>query len=104
MCGNELDAWRNIVKVKENFLGSFRSQSYEDIISCMIDSFHRQGVKMSLKIHFLDSHVKFFPSDLGKFSDQHGERFHQTIKNVEDRYRGRCDERMLADFCWLMKI
>ena len=71
LCGNELDAWRNIVKVKENFLGSFRSQSYEDIISCMIDSFHRQGVKMSLKIHFLDSHVKFFPSDLGKFSDQH---------------------------------
>ena len=60
LCGNELDAWRNIVKVKENFLGSFRSQPYEDIISCIIDSFDRQGVKISLKIHFLDSHVKFY--------------------------------------------
>ena len=59
---------------------------------------------MSLKILFFDSHVKFFPSDCGKFIDQHGERFHQTIKNVEDRYRGRCDERMLADFVGLWKF
>jgi len=34
---------------------------------------------MSLKIHFLHSHLDFFPSNLGDFSDEHGERFHQDI-------------------------
>jgi hypothetical protein len=34
------------------------------------------GCNMNLKIHFLESHVDFFPEKLGKVSDEHGERFH----------------------------
>lgn len=34
---------------------------------------------MSLKIHFLDSRVDFFPENLGAVSDEHGERFHVVI-------------------------
>ena len=60
------------------------------------------GVKMSLKIHFLKCHLDFFPEDLGKISDEHGERFHQTIQTIEKRYQGRADERMMADFVWLL--
>jgi len=29
---------------------------------------------MSLKIHFLHSHLDFFPENLGAMSDKHGER------------------------------
>ncbi|GBP90238.1 hypothetical protein EVAR_100685_1 [Eumeta japonica] len=33
---------------------------------------------MSLKIHFLHSHLDFFPQNLGAVSDEHGERFIRT--------------------------
>jgi hypothetical protein len=32
---------------------------------------------MSLKIHFLESHLHFFPENRGKVSDEHGKRFHR---------------------------
>jgi hypothetical protein len=34
---------------------------------------------MSLKIHFLESHLDFFPENIGRVGDEHGERFHQDI-------------------------
>ena len=34
---------------------------------------------MSVKIHFLESHLDFFPENLCEVSDEHGERFHQDI-------------------------
>jgi len=44
---------------------------------------------MSLKIHFLESHVHFFPENLRKVSDEHGERFHQDIMAIEKWYQGK---------------
>ena len=38
---------------------------------------------MSLKNHFLDSHLDFFPENIGAVSDEHGERFHQDIMHIE---------------------
>lgn len=38
------------------------------------------GVNMSLKIHFLLSHLNFFPENLGSMSDEQGERFHQDLR------------------------
>ena len=52
---------------------------------------------MSLKIHFLHSHLHFFPKNLGAVSDEHGERFHQEISIMERRYQGKWNPRMLAD-------
>lgn len=60
------------------------------------------GVNMSLKIHFLDSHLDFFPDNLGDVSDEHGERFHQEMKSIERRYQGHWDERMMADYIWFL--
>jgi hypothetical protein len=58
---------------------------------------------MSLKVHFLDSHLDFFPENLGAVSDQHGERFHQDISNMEKRYQGKWSLSMLPDYCWTLK-
>ncbi|UYV73516.1 hypothetical protein LAZ67_10003903 [Cordylochernes scorpioides] len=46
------------------------------------------GCNMSLKIHFLHSHLDFFPDNLGAVSDEHGERFHQAISSMEKLYQG----------------
>jgi hypothetical protein len=86
------------------FSGKHRSDDYEAIIEEMLIAFKAMGVNMSLKIHFLRSRLDFFPPDLGKVTDEHGERFHETISTIEKRFMGRADERMMGDFCWLIEI
>ena len=44
--------------------------------------------QMSLKIHFLHSHLDFFPKNLDAVSEEQGKRFHQDIKAMEVRYQG----------------
>ena len=61
------------------------------------------GYRMQLKIHFLHSHLKFFPQNLAVVSDEHGERFHQDIMKTEANYRGKWSPSMMADFCWMFK-
>jgi hypothetical protein len=46
----------------------------------------------SQKIHFLHSHLNFFPPNLVAVSDEHGERFHQDISTMEKRYAGKCSQ------------
>ena len=40
------------------------------------------GISMvwSVKVHFLHDHLGYFPENLGTFSEERGERFHQDIK------------------------
>ncbi|GBM61614.1 hypothetical protein AVEN_269524-1 [Araneus ventricosus] len=61
------------------------------------------GCNMSLKIHFLHSHLEFFPENLGSVSDEHGERFHQDISNMGASYKGKWNPKMLADYCWTVR-
>jgi len=58
---------------------------------------------MSLKIQFLYSHLDFFPENLGKVSDELGERFLQDILAMQKRYQGKWTSSMLADYCWTLK-
>ena len=37
---------------------------------------------------------------MGDVSEQHGERFHQDIKFMEDRYQGKWDAAMMGDYVW----
>ena len=57
---------------------------------------------MSVKIHFLSSHLDFFPENCGSMSDEQGERFHQDIAAMESRYKGKWSPSMLADYCWTL--
>jgi hypothetical protein len=41
----------------------------------------------------------FLPENMGAFSDEHGERFHQDASQMEKRYSGKWSPNMLADFC-----
>ncbi|EFN78917.1 hypothetical protein EAI_12044, partial [Harpegnathos saltator] len=57
---------------------------------------------MSLKLHYLHSHLDFFPDNLGDVSEEQDERFHQDIKEMERRYQERWNATMLADYCWCL--
>ena len=57
------------------------------------------GCRMSLKIHFLHTHLDFFPENLGAVSDEQGQLFHQDITTMEQQYQGRWDPAMMGDYC-----
>ena len=98
----ELDAWNAFKWICENFLGNHKSPAYADGVQRLLDAYHKLGCRMSLKIHFLHSHLDFFPPNLGAVSDEQGERFHQDIQLMEKRYQGFWSESMLADYCWML--
>ena len=82
----EKSAWKPFKSVVKNFLGNRKAPNYREIVGELLQSYQDMGCNMSLKIHFLDSHLDFFPDNLGAVSDEHGERFHQDISALEKRY------------------
>ena len=52
-----------------------------------MDSYERLGCNMSLKMHFIFSHLDLFPLNCGDVSDENGERFEQDISVMEQRYK-----------------
>ena len=54
-------------------------------------------------MHYLFSHIDWFPENLGSVSDGQGERLHQDMKVMETRYQGRWDAVMMADYSWTLK-
>lgn len=99
----EKKAWNSFVAVVQNFLGNKKAENYEDIVAAMLTNYCKLGCNMSIKVHFLHSHLDAFPENLGAVSDEQGERFHQDIKVMEERYQGRWDTHMMADYCWGIK-
>jgi hypothetical protein len=69
------------------------------IFANMLEKFKVLGCLMSLKIHFLNSHLDF-PENLGVVSEEHGERCHQDVKEMERRQQGRWNFKMTGDYCW----
>jgi len=65
----------------------------------MLINFKNLGCLMNLKVHFLHSHLDYFPKNLGDLSEEQGERSHQDMKEIERRYQGYWDENMLSDYC-----
>ena len=59
---------------------------------------------MTFKLHLLNSHLDYFPENLGAESEEQVERFHQDIKEMERRYQGRWDTNMMGDYCWMLHM
>ena len=74
--------------VVHNFLGHHKLENHVQLIEDLMTNFAAMDCKMSLKLHVLASHLDKFKSNLGAYSEEHGERFHQDIKNFEHRFQG----------------
>lgn len=88
------------MSVVENFLGNKKASNYKDLVQNMLTAFRELGCNMSIKVHYLQNHLDRFPENLGDLSEEQGERFHQDIKTMEERYQGKWDTHMMADYCW----
>ena len=60
------------------------------------------GCQLSLKMHFLHSHLEFFPENVSVVSDEQGKRFQQDIQAMEERYKGVWNEGMMGNYSWML--
>jgi len=57
--GDEKAVWDSFKFVVKEFLGNGKAQNYEEFVNNLLQSYQKLGCKMSLKIHFLHSHLDF---------------------------------------------
>ncbi|GBN25323.1 hypothetical protein AVEN_182755-1 [Araneus ventricosus] len=69
----------------------------------MIKNFKILGCSKNLKVHFLDSHLDYFPENLGEVSEKQGEIFNQDIKKLKRRYHEKLNLSMIAGYCWMLQ-
>ena len=81
----EKAAWQSFEKVSNGFLGNFKAADFRELVQDLMDSYKQLGCNISLKMHFLFSHLDFFPLNCGDVSNEHAERFHQDILVMEHR-------------------
>ena len=56
----ERNAWQAFKLIAEGFLGNHRRNDYAMVVSNLIISYEKLCCRISLKLHFLHSHLDFF--------------------------------------------
>ena len=82
----ELFAWLSFRSTIANFLGNHRSFQYQNVVDELMENFRQIGTCMSVKMHFLQSHLDYFLENCGDLKEEQGECFHQDISDIEKRY------------------
>ncbi|GFV55807.1 uncharacterized protein TNCV_2603281 [Trichonephila clavipes] len=65
-----------------------RSDDQVELVESMLSNLKELECSMSIKIHFLHSHLDRFPQNLGDFSEEQGESFHQDLRTWKSVIRG----------------
>ena len=96
----ERDAWQSFRNGVHGFLGKNKTDNYtcKYSVETVLQAYCKLGSRMSLKMHYLHSHLDFFRPNLTAVSEKHDERFHRNIQ----RYQERWDEIMMGDFVWTL--
>ena len=79
------------------FFWNHTEENYRDMVADPVQSYKAVACNMSLKVHFLDSHLDFFPENLGEASDEDEERFYQEISPWESDTKA-----SWVTVCWLV--
>jgi hypothetical protein len=54
-------AWQAFKNVMNSFLGNHKAENYHEIVNDILMAYKAMGCNMSLKVHFLDSHLRLLP-------------------------------------------
>ena len=58
------------------FMGKTKAPNYKQLVETLLTNLHLLGANMSIKLHFLHSHLARFPENLSDMSNKQRERFH----------------------------
>ena len=98
MSAKEKRTWTAVRIVISNFLGKHRSPNYKKQVKELLESFQFFGARMSVKMH-----LDYFLGNCEDYSEEQGERLHQDLRQMEERYQGYRDVNMFAYYCWRLK-
>ena len=84
-------------------MGNRKAENYRDMVADLVQCYKAVGCNMSLKVHLLDSHLDFFPENLGAVRDEQGERCHQESSTMQKQYQGKWSHSKLVDYCWTLR-
>ena len=79
----ELSAWTAFTNVVKFFLGKTKAPNYKELVETLLTSLHQLGANMSIKLHFLPSHLACFPENLGDVSDEQENAFVKTLATLK---------------------
>ena len=102
MSAVEKRAWVAFRHVVHGFLGNNKRDNYKELVDNLIVQYAETKCRMSIKLHYLHSHLDIFRPNLGDVSEEHGERFHQDILAMEKRYQGKWDAAMMGEYMWCL--
>lgn len=63
------------------------SDDSEEFVKDSVRNYNIMGCNINMKLHFMDSHLDFFPENLGIFIEKRGERFCLDIYEIERCYK-----------------
>ena len=81
LIGNKKTVWVSFENVCTNFFGKRRRNVW-----CSDAKLPSSGCSNVYKMHFLHSHLDYFPENCDDYSEEQGERFYQDISCMEERY------------------
>ena len=96
----ERAAWNSFAPVVRRFLGNHKAENYMKLVAKLVKTCSRRDCRMSFKVHMLDANLDQFMENMGVYSKEFGERFHQNILDFERRYPGQYNKRIMGDYIW----
>ena len=63
-------AWCSYASVMREFLGNTKASNYRNLVDVMLQNFQALGARMSIKFHYLLSHLDYFPENFGDVSEE----------------------------------
>lgn len=96
----EKNSWLAFKDVVKNLLRNIRADKYSESVQKLLEGYKLLRCNMSIKLHFPYSHLANFPENLGDFINGQRIRFYKALKAMEERYRGRWDVNVMAEYYW----
>lgn len=84
----------------KGFLSNYEAENYQQLLQRLIEAFRAMRCRMSLKRRMLDTYLEKFKENMGAYSENQGERFHQDVKEIEHRYQSHCNKKIMGDNIW----
>ena len=82
----ELRAWASLFLLRKKLRWQSPSRKQQIISENLLKSLQNIRANISIKVHFVHSHLDKFSDDCGDVSNEQGERFHQDIEIMKDHH------------------
>jgi len=72
------------VSVFNGFPGKHKTENYREFVDELVDAHQRMACSMSLNVHVARAHLDKFIDNMGSYSEEQGERFHQNARSLDE--------------------